>query len=240
MGSKRKAVERDADGSTVRVGVLVNGIECIVRENNEFTEYIPTRGVISNRPFMVIVAGGIPNEMKLKCEKALTFSFPSIGMKLLKPTSTTVGRMAVLEDFVKARANVNREYLDAFNEAYKAIFGSSCMKYCTKELLERKELVMLGSYISRDLMEEKVKVETHTPMIGVCLNADYESDSLYHTIHNRLYEGDQKRGKIVWKCGKSNMELCKIITASQNKKEIPKEVSKKEFDNYIEISSDDE
>ncbi|KAL6548691.1 hypothetical protein OROGR_008457 [Orobanche gracilis] len=125
MGSKRKAVERDADGCTVRVGVLVNGIECIVRENNEFNEYIPTRGVISNRPLMVIVAGGgvgelligvnghtfcydqdfgssIPNEMKLKCEKALTFSFPSIGMKLLKPTSTTVGRMAVLEDFVKA------------------------------------------------------------------------------------------------------------------------------------------
>ncbi|KAL6548693.1 hypothetical protein OROGR_008459 [Orobanche gracilis] len=157
MGSKRKDVERDVDGCTVCVGVLVNGIECIVRENNEFTEYIPTRGVISNRPLMVIVAGGIPNEMKLKCEKALTFSFPSIGMKLLKPTSTTVGRMDVLEDFVKARANVNREYLDAFNEAYKASFGSSCMKYCTKELRARKELVMLGSYISRDLMEEKVK-----------------------------------------------------------------------------------
>ncbi|KAL6517800.1 hypothetical protein OROMI_033501 [Orobanche minor] len=105
----------------------VNGIDCIVREDDDVVEYIPYKGVYLKTNSVVAAAGEIPEEMKEEMKRrrrcAVTFSFPYVGMKIGK---TARGELIEAESFVESEKQANKYYDEAFQKATESLsLGSS-------------------------------------------------------------------------------------------------------------------
>ncbi|KAL6496166.1 hypothetical protein OROGR_029424 [Orobanche gracilis] len=175
--SKRSRIDSPTDTRIKRV----NGIGCIVREDHDVVEYIPYNGVYLKEYSCVAAAGEIPEEMKEEMKRrfrfAVTFSFPSVGVKFGK---TDRGALIEVKSFTESHNLAHKYYDEAFRKAVKSLnlptsFSLIALRSCasgtssSQPMIKAVESQDFGSSSSA-LRPCASGTSSSQPMIEVCMN----------------------------------------------------------------------